>query len=71
MSKVILVTLGLCISLNGQASGNVNSSVRFPVKNEAQEVTSGSFKCESGESLKSCLARFKAAKKMKMKEGGM
>lgn len=71
MTKVFLILAGFCVSLNAQASGNVNSSIKFPVKTDSQEVTVENFKCESGESLKSCLDRFKAAKKMKSKGGEM
>lgn len=71
MVKVVFVLVSFSVSLNALASGNVNSSIRFPVKTDSQEIKIDNFKCESEESLKSCIERFKATKKMKSKGGEM
>ena len=43
--------------LLGLASGNVNSTVKFPGKAKAADMENQ--KCESGESLKACMERVK------------
>ena len=52
----IALIVGL-FPLLGLASGNVNSTVKFPGKAKTADVENQ--KCEAGESLKACMERIK------------